>query len=294
MLFARKTNNKCDTTAAALIFIEFFVDNVKRGFFCGDKSISFKRQTDTISIKIVILYGLIPILVLWIVEFIFIGELDESQRSLKHKLKLSWRKAVHWFKDYGINLVLKLLVLDASKVLVGGHRPHFIDTCRPDTAINCTIGEFVADFKCTNEEVSLYSLRDSSRSFPSGHASISVYTSLFLIWYLQCRIPKLQSIFLLPFIQCLLMVWTCLCSISRITDNRHHWYDVLCGGLLGVIFAFYTCHILSNNFCKDKHRMTMSGVNGSSSSSSNNNRRSVRRLLSTISAKEEFTLNNLE
>lgn len=51
------------TAAAGLVFIEFFVENVKRGFFCGDKSIAFKRQEDTISIKTVILFGLSPILV---------------------------------------------------------------------------------------------------------------------------------------------------------------------------------------------------------------------------------------
>lgn len=125
----------------------------------------------------------------------------------------------------------------------------------------------------------------------AGHASITVYCSLFLIWYLQCRIPKLQTLFLIPFLQSLLMAWTCLCSLSRITDHRHHWYDVLAGALLGAIFAFYTCHILARDFCDDKHKPNLCSVNGSSS---NNNRRSVRRLLSTISAKEEFTLNNLE
>lgn len=165
-----------------------------------------------------------------------------------------------------------------------------------------------------NKDASSYSLRDSSRSFPSGkfrsnnlkfkfkfyrrifffspgHASISLYTSLFLVWYLQCRIPKLQSLFFIPFLQAILLVWNCLVSISRITDHRHHWHDVLAGALLGIAFAFYTCHILSHNFCDESRKPAVLSVNGSSS---NNNRRSVRRLLSTISAKEEFTLNNLE
>lgn len=51
------------TAAACLIFIEFYADNVKRGFFCGDRTISFKRQCDTISIKYVVLFSLTPILV---------------------------------------------------------------------------------------------------------------------------------------------------------------------------------------------------------------------------------------
>lgn len=77
---------------------------------------------------------------MWITELIFVGELEDGEATLQTRLKVSWRKALHWFKDYGINLVLMLLVMDVSKVLVGEHRPHFIDTCRPDMAVNCTIG----------------------------------------------------------------------------------------------------------------------------------------------------------
>lgn len=121
-----------------------------------------------------------------------------------------------------------------------------------------------------------------TRFVSSGHASISVYAALFLIWFLQCRIPQLRSLFLIPLIQSMLMIWTSFCCISRITDHRHHPHDVIGGVFLGFVFAFYTCHILSDNFCDDKHR------------SSNSNRRIVRRLLSTVSPKEEVSLNNLE
>lgn len=114
-----------------------------------------------------------------------------------------------------------------------------------------------------------------------------------MIWYLQCRLPKLKSMFLVPFFQTLLALWVSLCSVSRVTNNRHHWTDVIGGIILGVVFAMYTCYVLTNNFNRenDKLKPIKSNVNGSSS---NDSRRSVRRLLSTISSKEEFTLNNLE
>lgn len=175
--------------------------------------------------------------------------------------------------------------------------------------------EFIADYECTNKNASSYSLRDSSRSFPSGnftrkilnlnslirknfalpstgHASITMYTSIFLVWYLQCRIPKLQTLFFIPLLQSLLMMWTCLCCISRITDLRHHTSDIIGGALLGAVFSIYSCYNLSNSFSDDRSKVIVCNLNGSTSS--NNNRRSVRRLLSTISAKDEFTLNNLE
>lgn len=55
--------------------------------------------------------------------------------------------------------------------------------------------------------------------------------------YLQMRTPKLRSKILLPTIQCIFLLYACLCSISRITDNRHHWWDVLAGAKIGIIFA---------------------------------------------------------
>lgn len=144
-------------------------------------------------------------------------------------------------------------------------------------------------FRATKFEFQIFSF---AKNLPAGHACITVYTSLFLIWYLQCRLPKLQSLFFVPFLQSLLMLWTCFVCISRITDHRHHSTDVIGGSIMGVVFAFFTCHISSNNFCDDRNSAVVCSANGSTSS--NNNRRSVRRLLSTISAKEEFTLNNLE
>lgn len=151
---------------------------------------------------------------------------------------------------------------------------------------------------CTNTKPSAYHLRDVSRSFPSGHASITTYTAMFMIWYLQKRLPTIQSMFLVPLFQVILALFVSLCSVSRVTDNRHHWIDVIGGVILGAIFAIYTCNVLTNNFNRiDKLKALVSNVNGSSLAA-NENRRSVRRLLSTISSKEEefneFKLNNLE
>lgn len=37
------------------------------------------------------------------------------------------------------------------------------------------------DYKCTNTEVSEWLVRDSVKSFPSGHASLSTYTAIFMM-----------------------------------------------------------------------------------------------------------------
>ena len=238
--------------------------SVPRGFICEDSSISFKYEGDTIPVSWVIISGLMPLLLvsilkfnsysirilnkfslfqMWITEFIFY---DEQQEDFDAKLqfKTSWRRTLHWFKSYGISLVILLLVMDVIKVLIGEPRPHFLDSCRPDTALNCTKGSFVPTFTCLNKDVSNYTLRDSSRSFPSGHACLSVYSALFMIWFLQIRVPKLQTIFLIPFIQTICMIWVSICSVSRITDHRHHWWDVLGGLFLGILSAFFCVSLI--------------------------------------------------
>lgn len=65
------------TAVATLVFIEFYAENSKRGFFCGDTSISFKHQKDTISIKAVVVYALTPIIVVSVSNF-------SSQKNINH------------------------------------------------------------------------------------------------------------------------------------------------------------------------------------------------------------------
>lgn len=55
--------------------------------------------------------------------------------------------------------------------------------------------------------------------------------------FLQMRTPKIRSRFLIPTIQAIFLLYACLCSVSRITDHRHHWWDVLAGANIGIIFA---------------------------------------------------------
>lgn len=44
--------------------------------------------------------------------------------------------------------------------------------------------------------------------------------------------------------QSFLLLWAIFCSVSRITDHRHHWWDVLTGGLFGALVAWLTVNYL--------------------------------------------------
>lgn len=52
-------------------------------------------------------------------------------------------------------------------------------TCVPDMGVDCANGDYVTEFTCTSADFSQWLVTDSSRSFPSGHASISVFAALY-------------------------------------------------------------------------------------------------------------------
>lgn len=150
------------------------------------------------------------------------------------------------------------IFMSAVKFFTVAHRPHFFDTCKPNTMFNCTIGSYVEDFKCTNTEEVRWKVYDASWSFFSGHASAIVFSSFFVIWFVKLlwfsknmlrkfliiryieKRMKNNSIFFVLFLQTSLACLSFYGAISRVIDNRHHWWDVLAGGIVGLITAYHT------------------------------------------------------
>ncbi len=117
---------------------------------------------------------------LWLVE----AGLAHAHRScgLWRSLRAGVRPAARWYREFLLGLGVVMFVTDAMKLLVSEPRPHFLDTCRPDAALNCSEPtQWIDDFACTNQRDSKWAVRDSMRSFPSGHTSISVFTALYVM-----------------------------------------------------------------------------------------------------------------
>jgi RsiW-degrading membrane proteinase PrsW (M82 family) len=64
-----------------------------------------------------------------------------------------------------------------------------------------------------------------------------------LQWFIQYRVPKNTTFLLVPWLQCFCLMWAMVCSFTRITDHRHHWWDVLAGFLLGAVMAIFTVSV---------------------------------------------------
>nr|XP_049700934.1 phospholipid phosphatase 3 isoform X2 [Helicoverpa armigera] len=263
--------------AAVCILLEVgALPSRRAGFTCNDPALSYPHTGDTFSISLVAaITVIVPYLVLWAVETTLQRE-DEYLK--KSKLLTSAKTAAFIYRDYIYGSVFNLTILEVVKCVVGSPRPTFFDLCQPDKASTCNDSEYVSNYRCTSTKYSRYLQIDSSRSFPSAHASLSVYCGLFLAWYLQRRAFSWhnRSVLLVPLLQILCIVYAAVCSLSRLSDHRHHWWDVLVGGAMGALSVLYTVLVLCKNFSQPAVVST-----SDISSSDGNNHQSVRRLLSS-------------
>uniref|UniRef100_A0A1B6DGX1 Phosphatidic acid phosphatase type 2/haloperoxidase domain-containing protein n=1 Tax=Clastoptera arizonana TaxID=38151 RepID=A0A1B6DGX1_9HEMI len=212
------------------------------GFYCEDPKISHKYKGDTISTKLVIIGTLIfPLFFLCGIEWSCHGAEGYAKRGGG---RWAWLpQSLLWYREYISGMLIVFFLTDLIKVIVREPRPHFLDTCRPREAINCTSGYF-STYTCNNKELSNFRIRDASKSFPSGHAALSVYCFIFTAWFLSRRMCGVSQI-LVTGLQVLCLSWAVVCSFTRITDNRHHWWDVLAGSALGLSIGIYTV----DHFC---------------------------------------------
>lgn len=146
-----------------------------------------------------------------------------------------WLKSGHDFHHATLGLTeamsFTFFATNLLKVTVGRLRPDFLSRCQPN-----------GDGQCTGEDSKV---RRGRRSFPSGHTSIAFAGGVYLSLYLWGRLHNVKTaggfwkvpIILAP------IVGSTLMGVSRILDNRHHWEDVLVGGLLGAGFAILAYHI---------------------------------------------------
>lgn len=98
------------------------VPHVTQGFFCGDKSISYKYTGDTISMEIILCSILVPFFVMWLSEAIFYKPSSIKSTRLRKSLCTSF----FWFREYMIGMFLHLFFVETIKVSDDGKLYHNI------------------------------------------------------------------------------------------------------------------------------------------------------------------------
>ncbi|KAK4475658.1 hypothetical protein MN116_000635 [Schistosoma mekongi] len=230
---------------ATLIVTNTILQNIepyKQGYFPQDESIKKPFKSNTISSTINYVVSSLLILFTIVVGEMIVG--SKSLRRTHHRIPVIlypiYDSLIVAFFGYFATIGLT----DVGKVAFGRLRPNFIDACKPSNYTTTNLG-FISDITCSADKST--GLR---KSFPSGHTSIAIYSAIFLCLYIQLRFsryriyPGIRTCFQVTYIALGLTV-----GYSRILDNKHHWSDVLGGGLLGFLLALSTLYYLP--YCGD-------------------------------------------
>ncbi|XP_070562599.1 phospholipid phosphatase 1-like [Ptychodera flava] len=236
-----------------ILLVEHFVAPFHRGFYCNDDTIKYPYKKDTISTLLLIVLGIaIPCIAIIFVEIgLFLDakkrtEIRSSYFRPRHLNTVSVHPLVYHLYFiigvFGFGMATTNLLTETIKLMMGRLRPHFIDVCKPNyNLFNCSDGYIEADV-CTGDAGQI----DEARlSFVSGHSSVAWYCALYLVLYLEVRFTWKISRLVKPVLQIAVLMLALMCSLSRISDYKHHWSDVLGGGLLGVIVAILTYYYVS-------------------------------------------------
>ncbi|KAM3939796.1 phospholipid phosphatase 1 isoform 2-T2 [Leptodactylus fuscus] len=246
-----------DVVCVVLAGLPFAILNLKhssfkRGFFCNDDSIRYPYKEDTISYQLLAAI-MIPLSILIIILgealSVFYNRL-QSSGFVRNQYVATIYKAIGTF-IFGAAVSQSLT--DIAKYTIGRLRPHFLDVCKPDwTKINCSAG-YIENFVCLGDAVKSSEAR---LSFYSGHSSFSMYCMLFLALYLQSRMRGDWARLLRPTIQFGLVAVSIYVGLSRVSDYKHHWSDVLVGLIQGAIVA-----VLIVLYVSDFFKVKKSGFN---------------------------------
>jgi len=210
----------------------------ERQFSIEDETIShpYKEEESFSIFGLIILVIGIPILIMTLYHI------------CHRELKYSFHQAL---MGYFVSIILAILVTSIMKVSVGRYRPDFISRC------NVNVTKVEEEYKLYNiskqinfgprnlyntticSNTNKFVINEGRKSFPSGHTSFAfsslTFTSLFLagklhlydgnyiFWKLLVVIvPNLLAMYI---------------ALTRISDYRHHWEDVLVGAIIGIAFS---------------------------------------------------------
>lgn len=228
-----------------------------RPFNPADPTISFPYQTKSKipNWLLIVLMALFPVIVIVVSTLLA----SPPARLVGRKLKRSTLNPA--ILGLALSIATSMLLTDTMKNLIGKPRPDMLSRCDMDETLieryRYGRGPLVGWEVCRTlhgTAKQLDELKDGFRSFPSGHASMSfsglTYLSLFLFFYVfptpslsssspkftaasSFRLPRIAGLFLCS-IPVLIAIFV---ATTRVSDFRHHPFDVLFGSVEGFLCA---------------------------------------------------------
>ncbi|KAM9693896.1 phospholipid phosphatase 1 isoform 3-T5 [Trichechus inunguis] len=219
----------------------------QRGIFCNDNSIKYPYHDSTVTSTVLTIVGVgLPI------SSMILGETLSVYFNLLHSSSFIRNNYIATiYKSIGTFLfgaAASQSLTDIAKYSIGRLRPHFLDVCDPDwLKINCSAG-YIETYTCRGNAEKV---KEGRLSFYSGHSSFSMYCMLFVALYLQARMKGDWARLLRPTLQFGLVAVSIYVGLSRVSDYKHHWSDVLTGLIQGALVAVLVAVYVSD-FFKEK------------------------------------------
>ncbi|KAI0596106.1 acid phosphatase/Vanadium-dependent haloperoxidase [Biscogniauxia sp. FL1348] len=155
-----------------------------------------------------------------------------------------------------IGLFYALLAASAFQVMlkwmIGGLRPNFYDTCKPDITRALSGGHNKSGLNGVGYQKYMWSmdictttdqgdLLNALQSFPSGHSTTITAAAVYLFLYLNAKLKIFANyhapMWKLVLLYCPILMAVLVCG-SLTIDQSHNWYDILAGAVIGAAFAF--------------------------------------------------------
>ncbi|GJQ66149.1 wun [Trypoxylus dichotomus] len=255
-----------------ILFLFLWAHPYERGFFCNDESLLHPFHESTVSSIYLYIVGLgMNCFVMILTEYM--------TRTRTNHVRFCGRLVPTWIWNsycviivFGFGAACSQLTTDIIKYTVGRLRPHFLTVCEPN--VNCTLPankhRYIVNFECTNP-LYIYDkriIKELRLSFPSGHSSFAMYTMLYFAVYIQSRMTWDGSKLLRHTLQFLAISAAIFTGMTRISDYKHHWSDVLGGLSIGTVTACVVARYASGFFSKKKKNYVsspteLSHINGS-------------------------------
>ncbi|XP_055854150.1 putative phosphatidate phosphatase isoform X2 [Episyrphus balteatus] len=235
-------------------------DPYKRGFFCDDESLMHPFHESTVKSWMLYIIGLvIPVGIVIGVELVKSNM--KQQSTTNRRFVFNGWEVPEWMIEcykklgvFGFGAAMCQLATDIAKYSIGRLRPHFFAVCQPimRDGTNCSnpinAGRYIEEFTCLGINSTPRMLKEVRLSFPSGHSSFSTFTMVYMALYLQSRMNWKGSKLLKHFLQFLLIMIAWYTALSRVSDYKHHWSDVLSGMTIGSLFAVIVARFTPTNW----------------------------------------------
>ncbi|ESL06863.1 phosphatidic acid phosphatase [Trypanosoma rangeli SC58] len=143
-------------------------------------------------------------------------------------------KLNHWVLAQAFSVCLCICIVEVAKVYAGRLRPDFLARLSREGYNEQSKGVDWCDVA-----------REGRKSFPSGHSGVAFASIVTLVLYClgQLRAFHYASLWR-TVMSLLLLILPITVAVSRTRDNRHHFSDILAGGVIGTSCALVSVTLL--------------------------------------------------